>query len=157
MTRHTLALYLRQILFPFQCPSLHHHQPHYQIIVIFISKCNRFLEKRLKQDSLLKSHMRYSGGQMGLKLRYLVNKIQVPSFASKGTSPKRKTFFQDFDLNCGWVGVKSPKLLSKKTMSCLYGIFYHSKHIICSWFFSIQPVSFRKVLNPWGPLFRSKS
>ena len=36
-------------------------------------------------------------------------------------------------LNFGWVGVKSPKLLSeKKTMSCLYGIFYHSKHIIFS-------------------------
>ena len=45
-------------------------------------------------------------------------------------------------------------------MSCLYGIFYDSKHIIFSWFFSKNPVSFWKVLNPWGgwgPLSRSKS
>ena len=35
-------------------------------------------------------------------------------------------------------------------MSCLYGIFDHSKHIIfCSWKFG-RPVNFRKVLNSRG-------
>ena len=37
-----------------------------------------------------------------------------------------------FVLNCGWVVVKSPKLFSDKTVSCSYGIFDHSKHIIFS-------------------------
>ena len=40
-----------------------------------------------------------------------------------------------FVLNCGWVGVKSPKLFSDKTVSCSYGIFDHSKHMIFSWIF----------------------
>ena len=35
-------------------------------------------------------------------------------------------FFQDFVLNCGWVGVKSPKLFSEN-IQCLYGISDHSK------------------------------
>ena len=32
------------------------------------------------------------------------------------------------------MGVKSPKMFSENAMSCLYDIFGHSKHIICSCF-----------------------
>ena len=74
---------------------------------------------------------------------------------------KKKTFFEDFVLNCGWVGAKSPKLVSANTMSCLYGIFDHSKHIICfmkiwkTGQFSESP----KLYGVGGccPLFTSKS
>ena len=42
---------------------------------------------------------------------------------------KKTVLFFYFELNFGLVGVKSPKLFNEKTMSCLYGIFDHSKNI----------------------------
>ena len=56
------------------------------------------------------------------------------TFKSPSTSTRvregvrKKRFYLGQTPDCGWLGVKSPELNEKKTMSCLWGIFDHSKH-----------------------------
>ena len=67
-------------------------------------------------------------------------------------SPKIKKKEMDFFLNCGWVGVKCPKLFSENTMQCYmaYLTIQTLNHIIFPRiFFFFQFFTFG-VLNLWG-------